>query len=334
MRTMIVGLGSIGRRHLRNLVSLGEQDLLLVRTGKSTLPDAELVGYPSVKSLKEGLAWKPEAVIVANPTACHVEAALLAAQAGCHILLEKPVSNTMDRVPDLIRAAHASGSRILVGFQYRFHPCLLRLHQLLSARELGEPVHARAHYGEYLPGWHPWEDYRQSYSSRSDLGGGALLTLCHPFDYLAWLIGAPTDVTARTAALPHLELNGVEGIADVLLGLTGGAQATIHLDYAQRPPMQHLAVIGTEGSAECDLLSGELRWWTATEGEWHSFRVPEGFSRNDLFLAEMRHFVEVATRQATPICGLSDGVLSLKAALAALESSRSMGTVQLERSGS
>lgn len=334
MRIMIVGLGSIGRRHLRNLISLGEEDFLLVRTGRSTLPDEELVSYPSVKSVEEGLAWKPQAVIVANPTAYHMEVALPAAKAGCHMLIEKPISSSMDRIPVLVQAAASSGSRILVGFQYRFHPCLLRLHQLLSARELGEPVHARAHYGEYLPGWHPWEDYRRSYSSRSDLGGGALLTLCHPFDYLAWLFGPPTDIAARTAALPHVELEGVEGIADVMLGFTGGTQATIHLDYAQRPAMQHLGVIGTEGSAECDLLAGELRWWTAAEGEWRSFRVSEDFSRNDLFLAEMKHFLEIVQLGVAPVCGLAEGVLSLKAALAALESSRSRDTIHLERIGS
>ncbi len=334
MRLLIAGLGSVGRRHLRNAVALGETEILLLRSGKSTLPEEELAGFAQVRTVDAGLAWMPDAVIVANPTACHLDVALPAAQAGYHILLEKPVSNSMDRIPALLQAASLSGSRVLVGFQYRFHPCLQRLESLLSAGDLGVPVHARAHYGEYIPGWHPWEDYRQSYSAREDLGGGALLTLCHPFDYLRWLFGRPVEVAAKTAPLTHLELAGVEGIADVMLGFSSGLQATAHLNYAQRPAMQHLAVIGTEGSAECNLLSGELRWWTAARGDWQSFHVPEGFGRNDLFMAEFRHFREIVVQGAPPVCGLAEGVANLRIALAAMESGQTKATIRMAENGS
>jgi len=172
MRTVIAGLGSIGRRHLRNLLAIGESDIVLLRSGHGTLPDAELSGLPTVGSLSEALDGRPQAVIVANPTAYHLDVALPAAEAGCHLLLEKPVSHSMARVAVLAAAAAASGSRILVGFQFRFHPALRALRQLLSDGALGEPLHAGAHWGEHLPDWHPWEDYRSSYSARADLGGG------------------------------------------------------------------------------------------------------------------------------------------------------------------
>ncbi len=90
---MIAGLGSIGRRHLRNLVALGEHDILLFRTHRSTLPDDELAEYPVETDLEKALAHKPDAVIVANPTACHLDVALPAAKAGCHLFLEKPIAD-------------------------------------------------------------------------------------------------------------------------------------------------------------------------------------------------------------------------------------------------
>ena len=124
MKFLIAGLGSIGRRHLRNLRTLGETDIILYRTYCATMPDDELSGLPVETDLQHALEMKPDAVIVANPTALHLEVAIPAARLGCHILLEKPISASMDQVDQLSAVAKRSGSRILVGFQFRFHPTL------------------------------------------------------------------------------------------------------------------------------------------------------------------------------------------------------------------
>ena len=179
MKFMIAGLGSIGRRHLRHLEALGVKEILLYRTHRATLPDDDLAPYPVETDLDAALAAKPDAVVVSNPTALHMEVAIPAAEQGCHILLEKPVSHTMEGLNVLQRAAAESGARILVGFQFRYHPALRKIVQVLSSGEVGKPVSFRAHWGEYLPAWHPWEDYRKSYSARKDLGGGVILTLTH-----------------------------------------------------------------------------------------------------------------------------------------------------------
>src|SRR6185503_14446482 len=115
MKFLIAGLGSIGRRHLRNLIALGEKEIVLLRSHRATLPEDELAGYPVETDLRAALKTrKPDAVIVANP----------AAEAGCHVLLEKPVSHSLAGLDELQRAAGKSGSRILVGFQFRHHPTL------------------------------------------------------------------------------------------------------------------------------------------------------------------------------------------------------------------
>src|SRR5512135_3428416 len=118
MKILIAGLGSIGRRHFRNLVALGEKDIILYRTNKATLPDDELAGYPVETDLAEALKkHKPQAVIVANPTALHMDVAIPAAEAGCAILLEKPISDSMDG-PDRLRAIlQRTGAKLLVAFQ-------------------------------------------------------------------------------------------------------------------------------------------------------------------------------------------------------------------------
>ncbi len=218
MRILICGLGSVGRRHLRNLVSLGQEDLVLYRTGKSRLPGDELVGWPISDRLEAALKdWAPDAAVIANPTSLHLETARAAAEAGCHILLEKPISDRLDGLSALETSVVRKGLRVLVGYQFRFHPGLRAAKAILDDGSIGQPVSARAEWGEYLPSWHPWEDYRQAYSARADLGGGAVLTLSHPFDYLRWLFGEVESVTAQVGKGGQLEID-VDDVAEVIMG--------------------------------------------------------------------------------------------------------------------
>jgi predicted dehydrogenase len=148
MKFLIAGLGSIGRRHFRNLLALGEKDIVLLRSHRATLPDDELAGYP-IGHLHEALKkHKPDAVIVANPTSLHLDVAIPAAEAGCAILLEKPVSNSLDRVDELQKAAQKGGSKILVGFQFRYHPTLNKAREMIQSNAIGKVLTVHAHWGE------------------------------------------------------------------------------------------------------------------------------------------------------------------------------------------
>jgi predicted dehydrogenase len=320
MKTLIVGLGSIGRRHLRNLLALEpNSQVLLARTGRATLPDADLAGLPVETDYSKALAWGPQAVIIANPTALHLETAIPAARQGCTLLLEKPISHSMSRVDELVEAAQASGSPVLVGYQFRFHPGLQTAARLLSEGAIGRPLSAHAHWGEYLPDWHPWEDYRRGYSARPDLGGGVVLTLSHPLDYLRYLLGEVAAASAFIGKPGELELK-VEDNAEILLRFQSGVTAAVHLDYNQRPPEHRLAVVGTQGTLRWENENGAVT--VDTPAGRQTFPAPEGFERNHLFMAEMQHFLAVAHHQAAPLCTLEDGVKALRLSLAALDSAR------------
>ncbi|MEX2144540.1 MAG: Gfo/Idh/MocA family oxidoreductase [Anaerolineales bacterium] len=315
MKILISGFGSIGRRHFRNLKSLGERDILFHRTGFSQLPNEELAGLTVENDLAAALGRKPDAVIVANPTALHLDVAIPAANAGCALFLEKPISHNIDRVAELERAARASGSRLLVGFQYRFHPGLQKAYEFIASGELGKPLSARAHWGEFLPSWHPWEDYRRGYSARSDLGGGVVLTLCHPFDYLRMLLGDVASVWASTAHSGELDID-VEDQAEIGLEFESGALGSIHLDYLQKPGSHWLEVTCAHGALRLDFSSNLLKITRSSSSGEQEFPAPVGFERNDLFLAQMRHFIEVAKGETQPKCTLTDGRKALELALA------------------
>ena len=340
MKLLIAGLGSIGRRHFRNLIALGEKDIVLLRTRKATLPDDELTGYPVETDIHEALKkHKPDAVIVANPTALHLDIAIPAAEAGCAILLEKPVSDSLDRLDTLQQAVQKSGSKILVGFQFRYHPMLNKARELIQANAIGRVLTVHAHWGEYLPQWHPWEDYSASYAARADLGGGVIRTLTHPLDYLRYLIGDVESLWSFNGHVSPLELD-VEDVAEIGLKFKNGAVGGVHLNYVQRPPSHTFKVVGTDGTLRWDNADGtlQLQRFPAPFGSYsddppapviETFSPPDGFERNQLFVSQTRHFVETAQGKSEPICSLEDGVMALRLALAAIESQKTSRVVSL-----
>lgn len=314
---LVAGSGSIGRRHLANLRRLGLTDARLYRSGRRD-PAAPAVDAPEEFDLARALAARPRAVLVCNPSALHLETALAAARAGAHLLVEKPLSHTLDCTDVLAREVQERGLVALVGFQYRFHPGLLRMKRWIEEGALGRVLSARVHWGEDLSSWHPGEDWRRSYAARRDLGGGAVRTLCHPFDYLRWLLGEAVSVQAEVSGAA-LSLD-VEDLAHVTLRFEGGAVATVTLDYVQKPRTHGLEVVGTRGRACWSDEDGAAYLYDAARGRATPFRPPPGFSRNDVFLDEMRHFLACLDGREVPACTIEDGRAAVEVADAALRS--------------
>jgi len=320
MKIVIVGLGSIGRRHLRNLLALGERDIVLCRTHRSTLPEDELKDFRVETDLRAALALGAQAVIVSNPTSLHVETALEAARAGCAVFLEKPVSHTLEKVADLQAAVRRKNGRVLVGFQYRFHQGMRKVKQLLAEDAIGKALAVRAHYGEYLPGWHPWEDYHQAFSARADLGGGVILTLCHPLDYLRYLLGEVEEVWALVGYQGGLGID-VEDSAEIGLRFANGVLGSVHLNYVQRPAAHWMEIIGARGVIRWEYQQNAVH--VNAEGrQAFTWQGEQADVRNPMFVEEMRHFLALARGEETSLCTLQDGVRALEIALAAYESER------------
>lgn len=306
MRFLIAGFGSIGRRHFRNLLTLGYDDIILCRSQKSTLDTDELRGFIVETSLEKALNHQPDAVIISNPTSLHLDVAIPAAARGMHLFFEKPISHNLDRVSDLYSALKAGGGKAVTGFQYRFHPGLEKVKEWANSGMIGNVITARAHWGEYLPSWHPWEDHRKSYSGRVDLGGGVVLTLCHPIDYLRWMFGEVNAIWGSTSQIPSLEIEA-EAIADIGLQFDQMA-AQIHLNYIQRPGKHTLEVIGDQGTIHWNNQDGSAACYSAPTDQWSHFKPADDFERNTLFIDEMKNFIDFVANRAEPRCTLDDGI--------------------------
>ena len=346
MKILIAGLGGIGQRHLRNLVTIlgGSSDIravdprvnIPVLTDKLQVEDdatlQDKYGLHIYPDLDAGIAWHPDAVFVCNPTSMHVPTALQAVRAGCHVFIEKPLSHNMNDVDGLLQEAEKAHRRIVVGYQMRFHPCLIRLKELIGSGKIGNILSVRAEIGEYLPGWHTYEDYRQMYASRQDLGGGVILSQIHEMDYLYWLFGLPNTMYALGGQLSRLELN-VEDTAEVLMEFPGEQQpfpVSLHVDYIQRPPSRSCKVLGDAGMICLDLVNPAITVYDENGIQVESLSYPD-FQRNEMFLVEASAFLAGIKGQAESLVGLQDGIQSLRMALAARESLASGRVIRLER---
>ncbi len=327
---LIAGLGSIGSRHLENLRSLGHDNIILYRSGKGARKYIKDAGTHQVESLEEGLALQPAGVIVSNPTSLHMPAASAAAKAGSHVLLEKPVAHTLDEVGPFKRIVCQNRISVLVGFQFRYHPGLIKIKECLENRRVGKPLSVQVHWGEYLPSWHSQEDYRKSYSARSDLGGGVVLTLSHPFDYLRWLIAEVDSVRATCAKLSDLDID-VEDTASITLRFANGVIGNVYLDYIERPGSHWINIVCSNGVIRWDNSSGVTRVYSAEDQQWHEFSLPAGFERNTMFIDEMKNFLNCLSGKEIPRVNLEDGVRALEVALAVKRSSDEAREIHIQR---
>ena len=332
LRALIVGLGSIGQRHARNLRALlgNDVELLAYRArglehviGEGGVTNAaesvsSRLGIREFTSLDDALARRPDVAFVCNPTRLHLAAAQRIAEAGCHLFLEKPVSDSLDGVDALARAVEVRDLVAVVGCQLRFHPLLKRVHALLGDGALGRVTSARIACGEYLPGWHPYEDYRTSYAARRDLGGGVILTLIHEIDYAFWLFGAPRRLFAVGGHLSDLEID-VEDTASILMdcgSIERSLPVHVQVDFVQRPPSRTCEITGSNGRIALDLAGGTLRRYDEA-GELAERLEAMDLERNRLFLDELTHFLACVRRIERPLVPLADGIATLRIALAA-----------------
>lgn len=335
MRILVVGLGAIGQRHVRNLRSiLGDRvELLAVRSRGLThvLSDTLTVEAPdglcekydirAFGTLEDALAYKPEAAFVCNPTSLHIGTALAIARAGCHLFIEKPLAHEYGGVEELGDLVERQGLVATVGYQWRFHPCLTTTRALLQSNAIGRVLAARAEIGEYLPNWHTYEDYRGTYGARRDLGGGTLLSQIHEMDYLYWFFGLPERVFTLGGHLSSLDID-VEDVTSTLMQFRQeGLRFPVHLhqDYVQRPARRTCEIIGDKGRIEVDLLGLTVRLYDAAGLMAHSDEF-RGFPRNQLFVEETQRFLACIQSGEPPAVTVRDGAQSLRMALAAKES--------------
>jgi len=286
MKVVIIGLGSVGTRHLKNLLSLGIRDIILYRV-QGTGNEYRL---PEIRTMAELDLICPDLVIIANPTGQHYPYLAELLPKPIHILCEKPLVTSTAELDSLVHAFKDKGRIFRVAFVMRYHPCVKKVKKILQEGLIGKALYGRFFVGQYLPDWRPGKDHFQSYSAHHQQGGGVTLDLIHEIDMATYLLGNLSDDFYSMAERVSDVTADSEDIVEITGKTIHGVPVNIHMDYLYRGFKRNFLIAGHEGNIHCDLFSNQVKV-TGSENKVILEESNPGFERNMIFLEMIQDFI-------------------------------------------
>jgi predicted dehydrogenase len=305
-KLLIVGAGSVGRRHLQNFASLGAQ-VAALDPNPARLAEAAgktpLIGQ--FTSLGEALGSATfDAAVICSPPSLHVEQTRRCLEARLACLVEKPLGVDRSSVAPLVALERTAQVPLLLGYTYRWWRPLIDMRASVLAGQIGKPLHVRCVMSAHLADWHPWERYQSFFMAQAALGGGALLDESHFLDLMLWFFGMPASVQADIGRSSSLEIDTDDNV-DALLRYDSGLRVSIHLDLYGRPHEKSITVAGDDGTLLWTFDPNALRMSRRAEAIWETRTYQ--LERNDMFVAVAREFLGLLAGEGTPTCTLADG---------------------------
>lgn len=314
-RILIVGMGSIGKRYISIISELyPEISIALLRHQKCS-DQFSMTGVDyCVSSIDDALEFKPHAAIIANPASHHLDTAIPLANAGVHLLIEKPISITSEGLDKLINICSDNDVTLMTGYNLRFLPSLQAFRRYLNEKKVGKVLSVRAEVGQYLPNWRVDSDYRNTVSAQKILGGGVLLELSHEIDYLLWLFGRVDWVNAHISKQSNLEID-VEDTAYIIFGFEENDSdyqltASLNMDFIRHDTTRSCTVIGEEGSLKWDGINGSVEIFKINGSEWETI-FSDKPGKNYAYKKEVQHFFKCIEQREQALITGEEGMLSI-----------------------
>ena len=293
MKILIIGFGSIGQRHLQNLLKLyPEHDYYVLshQKVKNVLVDCQIIEqspheYYHVEFLHDNLPKEIDIAFICNDSSKHLEYALMLAKRGVDLFVEKPLAINAEHLDELRAILLKEKSVCFIGFQMKFHPLFLKLQELIKGEELSF-VHAK--WLTYLPSWHPYEDYKKSYASQKAKGGGVALTLIHELDMLNTLVPDLKFIDAISGNYSALDID-----ADDYLLANFSSQnraVSLHLSFAQVEEERTITINTKDKTIMGDFVNNRV---TIVSLSAKTKEYNYAFNRNKLFEDELHYFMQI-----------------------------------------
>lgn len=305
---LVLGSGSVGKRHARNLSSLG-CDISCFDPREDRIK--ELAEETPVKAastdLNEAFSIRGlDGVVVASPTAFHPKQTIRALESGLPVLLEKPSAKTLAETQAMLTAVAKAGVPVLLGYTWRWWPPLSRVRELLDSGRIGRILHVQFHMSAHLADWHPWEPYQEFFMASTEQGGGALLDESHWIDLMLCYFGKPESVYGQVEKISDLEIETDDNV-DIIAKYSDGKRVTIHLDLYGRPHEKFIRFVGNKGTILWTVNPNRISVCTDAEHNWEH----ENFvcDRNEMFTNVAEDFLAVIGGITGGICNLRDGAL-------------------------
>ncbi len=267
MNILVIGCGSIGRRHALNARQLGVNvvlcDINKTRLGEFANEHQFEIYFSDINEAIE--KTKPTAAIIATPSNLHLSLAIELAQKGIHILMEKPLSVSLENIDCLDKVIKENGITFMMAQSYRFHEGLVALKRIIEEELIGKIYHVEMSAGWYLPDWHFREDYSKEYAAQKELGGGVLLTsMSHTFDTIRWLFGEIEDLMGWKAKLSNLNIS-VEDFVSCQIRTRKYIYISVVDDFLARLPRSEMRIFGSEGFITTNFRKNSINYWKVSE---------------------------------------------------------------------
>ena len=322
----IIGLGSIGCRHLRLVRELRPgANIIAVRSGEGKKAAEEKLVNAVVHSLKEAIVYGIEAAVIATPSVFHIKQAIDLMRRGVHVLIEKPLSHSLENINELLIIEKKSKSVCLLGYCLRYNSGALKFNNYLKKEKIGQILHIQVDCGSYLPSWRKGQDYRESVSAKSNLGGGVLLEISHELDYIRWLFGDMKSVYANIESSGTLEID-VEDSVDMIFESDKGFTVSVHLDFNSRNTRRKCIARCSNGDLIWNLAKNKVIWRPANGSEKIEIYDKD---RDYIYKKQLDHFFDCIENNKPPSVSLNDGVAVLRMIDSAKESYRSGKRISL-----
>ena len=330
IKVLIVGYGSIGRRHLENFLQL-KNVKLIVYTKRTDLGSLKEQGVKISNSLTECLKENPDIGVITNETSLHLPITIKLAQNGLDLFIEKPLSNSLKDVEKLRAIVKKKKLITQMGCHLRFHPCIKKIKSLIEQKKIGKILSAQVQSCSYLPDYHRWEDYRRSYAARKELGGGVILTQIHEIDYMYWFFKEVKNVLSISGKFSDLEVTAEDYVSS-LLKFKNKIIGELHLDYFQRPNFRSCKIRGTKGEIYWNSDNNCVNIYNVKKKKWET-KFDTGFSHNldtySSYVEELRHFLKCVKHRKETVNDLEQGIATLKIALAIKKASKLMKCINV-----
>jgi predicted dehydrogenase len=319
-RLLVIGVGSIGERHTRCFLTTGRAEVSICEVGDD-LRNRVAADYDvaaAYADLDSALANSFDAAVIATPAPLHIPMATRLAEAGIHLLIEKPLSTSLDGVDTLQETVARSGITASIGYTWRSHPALAKAREIIASGRYGRPLHLVARSGQHFPTYRP--AYRDIYYARHESGGGAVQdALTHIVNAGEWLAGPVTRLAAQTA---HQQLEGVEVEDTVtMIAQQGDVLASYSLCQHQAPNELEITVVCENGTVRMDARGSSCSTMTEPGGDWDvtTFPFPE---RDTMYITQANGFLDAVEGKIPPVCTLAEAAQTLRVNLATLRAAR------------
>jgi predicted dehydrogenase len=328
MNILILGLGSIGQRHLRNLRSVNKQFKFFSLRRKYITPllDAnnnskkgniektyKIKNFNNFKDIKN-----IDAAFICTPSKFHVIEAIKLLKKNINIFVEKPIGSSLKNINQLKNIIIKKPKlKSMMGFQLKFNPIILNLKKLILKKTIGKIYNIFVHHGEHIDDFHPYENYIKSYAARKELGGGVILTQIHELDYLSFLFDGFKIKIKKSfpSKISNLKINVEDNVTANLEVVKKNykIKCLLHLNYYERPKKRLISLIGEKGKIECDLNSGKINIFKNKKIKSMLFK----FDRNQIFINQVKYFINCIkkNKKIKKEYDLINGMQSLKLAL-------------------